>query len=61
MVVFFQQKLEEVKAKSLPVSVKTVNSSEKKDKEMTTFIFIDTAEIKTLHLFMFPATQSRKT
>lgn len=42
----------EVEAKSLPVSV---NSTKKKENKMTTLIFIDITEIKTLHLFVFPA------
>lgn len=52
MVVFFQQKLGGVEAKLLSVSVKTVNSTEKTDKEMTTFIFFGIVEIMTWHLFI---------
>lgn len=51
-VALFQQKLGGVEAELLPLSVRTVNSTEKKDKDMTTFIFFGIVEIKTAHLFI---------
>lgn len=39
----------------MPLSVKIVNNTKKKEKEMTKFIFIDIAWIKTQNLFMLTA------